>query len=38
VTIELRGLELHRLAMPLVAPFRTSFGVETVRDVLLVRH
>ncbi|MFD0065019.1 hypothetical protein [Streptomyces sp. NPDC056690] len=31
------GVELRRIAMPLVAPFRTSFGVETSRDVLLVR-
>ncbi|MGC8512614.1 MAG: o-succinylbenzoate synthase [Acidimicrobiales bacterium] len=28
---------LRRLAMPLVSPFRTSFGVEAVRDVLLVQ-
>lgn len=28
---------LRRLAMPLVSPFRTSFGVETARDVLLVQ-
>lgn len=31
------GLELRRIAMPLVAPFRTSFGVQTSRDVLLLR-
>jgi O-succinylbenzoate synthase len=31
------GVELRRVAMPLVAPFRTSFGVEHTRDVLLVR-
>jgi O-succinylbenzoate synthase len=31
------GLELRRVAMPLVAPFRTSFGTEYSRDVLLVR-
>jgi len=37
VSVTLLGLELHRLRMPLVAPFRTSFGVETARDVLLVR-
>jgi O-succinylbenzoate synthase len=30
-------VELRRLALPLVAPFRTSFGTETERDVLLVR-
>ncbi len=32
-----RGVELRRIAMPLVAPFRTSFGVEHNRDVLLLR-
>ncbi len=31
------GFELRRVALPLVAPFRTSFGVEHRRDVLLVR-
>ncbi|HEU4542891.1 MAG TPA: o-succinylbenzoate synthase [Jiangellaceae bacterium] len=35
--MKLTGFELRRVAMPLVAPFRTSFGVETERDVLLVR-
>lgn len=35
--MRLTGLELRRVSMPLVAPFRTSFGVETGRDVLLVR-
>ncbi|MCW3159615.1 o-succinylbenzoate synthase [Micropruina sonneratiae] len=30
-------LDLHRLAMPLVRPFRTSKGEETVRDVLVAR-
>jgi O-succinylbenzoate synthase len=30
-------VELRRLRMPLVIPFRTSFGVQTERDVLLVR-
>lgn len=29
-------LELRRVAMPLVAPFTTSFGTQTSRDVLLV--
>ena len=29
-------IELRRIAMPLVTPFRTSFGVEDVRDILLV--
>jgi O-succinylbenzoate synthase len=31
------GIELRRIALPLVAPFRTSFGTQTSRDVLLVR-
>ncbi|GAA2636549.1 o-succinylbenzoate synthase [Dactylosporangium fulvum] len=35
--MKLTGLELRRVAMPLVAPFRTSFGTELRRDVLLVR-
>jgi O-succinylbenzoate synthase len=35
--VKLTGLELRRVAMPLVAPFRTSFGTEYDRDVLLVR-
>ncbi|WP_425553984.1 o-succinylbenzoate synthase [Dactylosporangium salmoneum] len=35
--LRLQGLELRRIAMPLVAPFRTSFGTEHARDVLLVR-
>ncbi|MGW9212378.1 o-succinylbenzoate synthase [Embleya sp. NPDC055664] len=34
---KITGIELRRIAMPLVTPFRTSFGVETTRDVLLVR-
>jgi o-succinylbenzoate synthase len=35
--MKMTGFELRRISMPLVAPFRTSFGVETQRDVLLVR-
>ena len=35
--MKLQGIELRRIAIPLVAPFRTSFGTETTRDVLLVR-
>ncbi|MGW0809312.1 o-succinylbenzoate synthase [Nonomuraea sp. NPDC002799] len=35
--MKITGVELRRIAMPLVAPFRTSFGTETDRDVLLVR-
>ena len=34
--MKLQGIELRRVSMPLVAPFRTSFGTETTRDVLLV--
>jgi O-succinylbenzoate synthase len=35
--VKLEGFELRRIALPLVAPFRTSFGVERERDVLLLR-
>lgn len=35
--MKLEGVELRRIAMPLVAPFRTSFGTQTTRDVLLLR-
>lgn len=35
--MKISGIELRRGAMPLVAPFETSFGMTTVRDVLLVR-
>jgi O-succinylbenzoate synthase len=35
--VKITGVELRRIAMPLVAPFRTSFGTETARDVLLIR-
>jgi O-succinylbenzoate synthase len=35
--MKLTGVELRRIRMPLVAPFRTSFGTETDRDVLLLR-
>lgn len=31
------AVELRRVSLPLVRPFRTSFGTQTVRDVLLVR-
>jgi O-succinylbenzoate synthase len=33
----IEAVELHRIGMPLVRPFETSFGVQTARDVLLVR-
>ncbi|HEX8006908.1 MAG TPA: o-succinylbenzoate synthase [Trebonia sp.] len=35
--MKLTGVELRRIQMPLVAPFRTSFGVESTRDILLLR-
>ena len=35
--MKLRAIELRRLAVPLVRPFRTSFGSQSERDVLLVR-
>ncbi len=34
--MKLTHVELHRLKLPLVSPFRTSFGTDTRRDVLLV--
>lgn len=33
----LEALELRRVAMPLKRPFRTSFGIERDRDILLVK-
>lgn len=35
--MKLTAVELRRVQMPLVAPFRTSFGTQTQRDVLLVK-
>jgi len=35
--MKLTGVELRQISMPLVAPFRTSFGTETSRDALLLR-
>ena len=35
--INIRAIELRRIALPLVTPFRTSFSTETHRDILLVR-
>jgi O-succinylbenzoate synthase len=35
--IRLAALELRRIALDLVVPFRTSFGSERHRDILLVR-
>ncbi|HZS15697.1 MAG TPA: o-succinylbenzoate synthase [Candidatus Dormibacteraeota bacterium] len=34
--VAVEAVELIRIHLPLVAPFRTSFGTETRRDVLLV--
>lgn len=35
--IRVDRIELRRISLPLVTPFRTSFGTETTRDILLVR-
>jgi O-succinylbenzoate synthase len=35
--MKITGVEMRRVAMPLVRPFETSFGVQTDRDVLLLR-
>ena len=35
--MELASLELHQVEMPLVSPFRTSFGAQSVRRALIVR-
>ena len=35
--MKLTAIELRRISLPLVAPFRTSFGTETTKDALLVR-
>ncbi|MEZ3160434.1 o-succinylbenzoate synthase [Microbacterium sp. BWT-B31] len=35
--MKVEGFELRRVAMPLVTPFRTSFGTQTARDILLVK-
>ena len=37
MTFTIERVELRRIAMPLVSPFRTSFGSQTARDILLVR-
>ena len=37
MSVKLEGVELRRIAMPLVSPFRTSFGTQTARDILLLR-
>ena len=35
--MNLEAVELRRICLPLVSPFRTSFGTEVVREALLVR-
>ncbi|TNC29167.1 o-succinylbenzoate synthase [Amycolatopsis alkalitolerans] len=35
--MNLTGIELRRVALPLVSPFRTSFGTQTTRPALLLR-
>ncbi|MET1075096.1 MAG: o-succinylbenzoate synthase [Umezawaea sp.] len=35
--MKLTGVELRRVRMPLVSPFRTSFGTQNARDILLLR-
>jgi len=35
--MKIEGIELRRVAMPLVSPFRTSFGTQTDRDILLIK-
>ncbi|WP_214467734.1 o-succinylbenzoate synthase [Microbacterium flavescens] len=36
-SVALEGFELRVLHLPLVSPFTTSFGTETVREVIVVR-
>jgi O-succinylbenzoate synthase len=35
--MKLTAVELRRITLPLVSPFRTSFGTESSRDILLVK-
>src|SRR6478609_398134 len=35
-TMIITGLRLHRLSMPLISPFTTSFGTEHTREALIV--
>lgn len=35
--MKLQAVELRRIEMPLVTPFRTSFGTEIARDILLLK-
>lgn len=35
--MRINGFELRRIALPIITPFRTSFGTQTERDILLVK-
>ncbi|MCA1707803.1 MAG: o-succinylbenzoate synthase [Actinobacteria bacterium] len=35
--MKINGVELRRISLPLVHPFRTSFGTQTERDILLIK-
>ncbi|WP_026378319.1 o-succinylbenzoate synthase [Agromyces italicus] len=35
--MKIEGFELRRIALSIVSPFRTSFGTQTERDILLVK-
>ncbi|MBP2478807.1 O-succinylbenzoate synthase [Crossiella equi] len=35
--MKITGVELRRMRLPLVSPFRTSFGTETHRELLMLR-
>ena len=35
--MKLNSVEMRRIRLPLVAPFETSFGVQTERDILLLK-
>jgi O-succinylbenzoate synthase len=35
--VKLTAVELRRISLPLVAPFRTSFGTEVTKEALLIR-
>ena len=35
--MKIKAFELRRISLPLVAPFRTSFGSQSEREVLLIR-
>ncbi len=36
--MKIEGFELRRIALPIVSPFRTSFGTQTERDILIVKE